>query len=494
MINKLQIKEFRKLSNVEIDIGDKVTVIAGQNGTCKSSILGLIGHVFNFDSKHRTVFDRSFTTKYSEVFSFSYPKYDKAKKHRCTAFFDYGEPVDIVSYDRYETDKEPTLRIRVGKSSKGGGKIEFPVLYLGLRRVFPLADEFESIKALETTFTDEESKLFKELHNSILISDEDVNIEHVGTNTKNTLGARTDKYDILGNSAGQDNIGQIISAIISFKRLKASMGNDYKGGILLIDELDATLYPAAQIQLIEYLYKYCGKLNLKIIFTTHSKDIIRKCLGGEYKYVTKVNFLSNATGLTKNYSSTDYELIKSDLDVIPYQKPVQKKVSLYCEDREARLFLNKLVGTTWTKKLNISKENFGEGLLKTLAEKKIPEFNDAIILLDGDSDIRRNKAKNLIKLPGDVSPERLMYNFLMNLPPDDEFWGELGGYTKQVFLRTSVNYNDREAMKKWFYEEMKYWGRGASRLFKRWIKENTDEVELFKKDMAGRVELILSSL
>ena len=33
------------------------------------------------------------------------------------------------------------------------------------------------------------------------------------------------------------------------------MGNGQSGGLLLIDELDATLHPSAQNKLVEYLYK-----------------------------------------------------------------------------------------------------------------------------------------------------------------------------------------------------------------------------------------------
>ena len=85
---------------------------------------------------------------------------------------------------------------------------------------------------------------------------------------------KTENYGHLGNSAGQDNIGQIISSLISFKRLKEKLKKDYKGGILLIDEVDATLYAAAQIKLIKVLNRFAKSLNLQVVFTTHSIEIL----------------------------------------------------------------------------------------------------------------------------------------------------------------------------------------------------------------------------
>lgn len=78
------------------------------------------------------------------------------------------------------------------------------------------------------------------------------------------------------NSAGESNIGKIILAILSFKRLKEGYGNQYKGGILLIDELDATLYGYSQKKLVDFLYKTSKEFNIQIIFTTHSPMVLQE--------------------------------------------------------------------------------------------------------------------------------------------------------------------------------------------------------------------------
>jgi predicted ATPase len=43
-IHKLQITKFRQFENVELDLGDTITAIAGHNATGKSTLLALIGN------------------------------------------------------------------------------------------------------------------------------------------------------------------------------------------------------------------------------------------------------------------------------------------------------------------------------------------------------------------------------------------------------------------------------------------------------------------
>ena len=49
-IKQLNIKHFRGLKNVEIDFGERITLICGKNGTSKSTILGIVAQIFSFRS------------------------------------------------------------------------------------------------------------------------------------------------------------------------------------------------------------------------------------------------------------------------------------------------------------------------------------------------------------------------------------------------------------------------------------------------------------
>ncbi|MCD9937369.1 AAA family ATPase [Acinetobacter baumannii] len=48
-LKKIKVNHFRGLKNIEINLGDRLTVICGKNGTSKSTILGMIAQIFNFD-------------------------------------------------------------------------------------------------------------------------------------------------------------------------------------------------------------------------------------------------------------------------------------------------------------------------------------------------------------------------------------------------------------------------------------------------------------
>lgn len=79
-----------------------------------------------------------------------------------------------------------------------------------------------------------------------------------------------------------------------------------------------------------------------------------------------------------------------------------------------------------------------------MIEKRVPAFSYpySIIILDGD--VRNNnaymrkisKAKNVIVLPGDESPERLIATYLHGLSDEDPLWHSIvAGYTKQVCFK-----------------------------------------------------------
>ena len=82
----------------------------------------------------------------------------------------------------------------------------------------------------------------------------------------------TAKYSNLGNSAGQDNLGQILTAILSFRELKKKIGDRYDGGILLIDEVDAALDKRNSERLAVLIKKYMK--TGQYIIVTHNDAII----------------------------------------------------------------------------------------------------------------------------------------------------------------------------------------------------------------------------
>lgn len=348
-IKSLKIEKFRHLENIEIKFGKLITAIAGQNGTGKSSILGLVGHLFTFREKengniHKTISGKFFETEFSEIFRFS-SKNDKAGEHKYTTELDNNDIIPVVSTER----KDKSLRLVVGKKAKGQGKRTFPVIYLGLRRLFPLAQE-TTIKNEQSDLTQDEIQEYQRLHNEILMLNELINPELIDTFSKKFYATKTNKYDCLGNSAGQDNLGQILTAILSFKRLKNSLGQNYEGGLLLIDEADATFFAGAQEKLIEKFFKIAKDLQLQIIFTTHSIEILKRLMLPQYKKDCEVVFLDNSSGKVLNTQNDNITLSQMINNLcVMYEIQKDSKITIFCEDNEANLWLKNILGTKITK-------------------------------------------------------------------------------------------------------------------------------------------------
>jgi hypothetical protein len=368
--------------------------------------------------------------------------------------------------------------------SKGMGYIQLPVIFLSLKRLLPVGEE-KKVTHDPIALSEEERRFFERYHSQILLlSDTLTDVELVESNNKNSLGAVTDRSDGLTNSAGQDNVGKILSAVLSFRRIREKFPNDYKGVVLLIDEIDATMYPAAQEELVQALYRFASDFNIQIVFTTHSETVVKIVLGKEYSTSTKVILLDRRDDSVVPHKELSPREILANLSVFPLPEDVlNQKIKIYCEDDEARLFVKGLIPRERLKQIEFVNVSVGGDELIHLAQRcKIPEFIHNLIILDGDKKTPA-RLKNFLALPGGKSPEELFFLFLKNLNERDSFWDKSpAGYTKQVCFRgyESIEPNNRVEYKNWFNGQKANWGRGCFKLFKRWISDNLSEAGVFR--------------
>lgn len=497
-ITALEIDFFRHLKSLySIDLGDKLTIISGENGTGKSSLLGLIGHIFTYRSG-KTIDNRKFETLFSEVFRFS-PEKDTNKVYRYK--LSLSDSTEKKAESRY-IEAEKRFRIDVGGRQKGKGKILKPVIYLGLKRLFPLAQERAVVfKTSDKHNLDNEGLLlYQKWHNRILVMDGDVKPQRCISRNKNITAPSTDDYDVYGNSAGQDNISQIILALLSLRREMLHHKDEYTGGLLLIDEVDATLYPAAQRNLMDVFHSACREFKIQIVMTTHSMDILNYVLSEkkrEYSGSTKIVFLHRRGGAIEVIQKIeDVTAIAANLKHIPLQTKRDSKVNVYFEDDEARSFFRGIISQEIRKKIRIQRNSLGGDVYTSLINQKFPEFRHSIVVLDGDKKShgntnKKNKQPRLVFLPGAKSPEKVFLDYLSSLPETDEFWSrDIGGYDKSAFINSQPINNDRVAMKKWFNDQKKYWGRDAGRLIKNWAKANPVETRDFTESFTRVLESI----
>ena len=475
-LKKMHIAKFRHIVNQDIEFGDALTVISGLNGTGKSSILGLAGHIFtDVDRNQKSLLNSKFSTEQKEVFRLC-PIYDYNNVYEYTSDLDNNGNEEIVNVKTRHIKNDKTDRLKFDINGRKN-KIKYPVLYLGLKRLFPNANESKFATKIDKQLTESDKKFYiNEIENIMVISDNFNDVERVTTKNKNYLGIKTEKFGGAGNSAGQDNISQIITAIMSFKRFR----ND--GGILLIDELEATLFPAAQINLINKLYGYSKAYNLQIIFTTHSLEIIKTLYDKKYDDV-KINFLELSNNQVVNKINPDFDYIMHTIRVEAKDiKQSNHKKHIVCEDELAALWIKGLIrGNTVSKSIDINYKEMNDGCIKKLAESRLSCFNDFIFVLDGDCETKKDydKIKNVVFLPGNRPPEVVMYNYLNSLTDDDEIWKNDSFFTKNVCFNGFIGKKDLASCKKWFSKNKKYFGRGLNIFFKRWKKDNSKLHEEF---------------
>jgi len=470
---KLEVENFRHILNQTIEIGSVLTAIAGQNGTGKSTLLGWIAQSSDFKFKAKTLLETSFKSKYSEIFRFC-PEQDFNKEYNISLHYIESEIEDYKKMSTRFSDSENRYRV----DFDGRGKaLDFPILYLGLKRLIPLASE-KSIHLQDYQLENNDKNHFAKLSKEILYITRDViEAEFVKSTNKNMFAMKTSDYGHLGNSAGQDNLGQIISSVISFSRLKNELKENYKGGLLLIDEIDATLYAGSQVKLIDKLYGLAKTYNIQIVFTTHSIEILEhlsKKTGDE----TKINFLKWNNKNAINEINPNVELLKNIIKVQTGVSKKIKKIQFICEDEVAEYWSKNIInGTDLKNKIEIIKGPFPDGTLIEMANSKHPIFKTTNFILDGDAKINHKSRKipRTAFLPGQFKPEKVIFDFIFKLDDNDEFWDIGNNFTHQTCFGNFADKNH----KRWFNDEsnQRYFGRGYSKLFNRWKKDNKESVD-----------------
>jgi AAA15 family ATPase/GTPase len=457
VVHKIKINKFRGLDGIEIGLGKRLTVICGKNGTSKSTILGVIAQIFSFRTDYSTVPAQTlpfktltgdnFKSKFQDHFRFS-EKFDVPG----------SMDVEISLYDGAEqVEKKPTLGLYDSKDRskarpvvRGNTKVNgasssrnvtHPVIYLSLNRLMPITLRGLYVKR-DVEFLEANIDEFRALNNKLL----NKNGLSVVTATEGTIKSAVvhgDDYDQESVSAGEDNVGQLLQALFSFKKLKSEYP-DYHGGVLLIDEADAGLFPAAQIQFIDILAKQAKLLDLQVVLTSHSPTMIESIhqlseLDREGNF--KTIYLTDSFGSIRVGENYSWARIHADLltktagggSGVPLPK-----VNVYFEDKEAVDLFDAILTSVKVRKLLSPLRNItlGCGNYKQLIEKKIPEFyRNSVIVFDADVD-GVDDIFNVVKLPGLLPPDQLLFDFLYKLPADDSFWMDNNCFfTKKVFTQ-----------------------------------------------------------
>lgn len=352
------IEYFRNFKEVSFELGRKITVISGQNGVGKSNLLSLIASgsgvnkksvlgsnfqpefydFFNVDKDedfenyklYLTYVEDDGTTALTKRLSFK----DDTKTGRGIRIIPRTTNVNIEDCTLKQAEEKAKMEYDVG----GAARVRIPTIYLSLSRLYPLGERKDTVKITEIRKTNpfyqkKADEKYKYWYNTVIpnsIKNEAV-LSKVEKNTCSRASLHMDinNTPTLSQSIGQDNLGNIISALVDIYML--SLDDDYKGALLCIDEIDVSLHPDTQIRLLDLFNQLSEELSIQFVVSTHSLTILKEVLKKEKRNSTdfKVVYLKtpSAPYVTDRKS---YELLKADMfGSLSFQRP---KVKVYFED------------------------------------------------------------------------------------------------------------------------------------------------------------------
>lgn len=565
-ISSIEIKDFRAFSeSKQLALGKYMTCISGHNGIGKTTILAILsnvgelkreigrhlnGDMFRGEYSKLIKGDTQFDTIGGEKVKINFSTHDEDEKiDEQTVTFratfqthknkhkEYKPLPDNPELYQQVIKEIPSVRYRL-IPQKGGTrgnekKISWPTYYLGLSRLYPIGESSE-VKSKKITINDETRQRLADQYRRILSMSDEVKSTSVMSlgDAKNKKGAgiSTDRYSDIGNSSGQDNLGQIILTIESFRKLKDEMNDQYKGGIFLIDELDATLHPAAQIKLYNYLYSQAKKLNLQIVFTTHSLTLVEHVFNvgqlNELNDATRLLYLQNGRGKMEVHDNPDIQLVQSDLrNQIRQQDPSCIQIPILLEDKNARIFLERILNkkTREDFSLQYNESPMSAQQICTLLVAYPENFRNFLVVLDpdmregregkniekllADSDFSvsdrsddYSARRKVLTLPGNMAIEAMLWDYFKNLEQDDHFYSLAECRDLNIMKRTLIEEAEDSRIagekqlcfcKRWFEKQ----GITVRHLLlDTWIDAKEEEVSIFFKSFVKEYNIVAKNL
>ncbi len=497
-INGILIKSFRSIKNQRIELGRKLTLITGKNGTLKSSILGLIAHPFSPVDDAKDIFGNSLKTKMSDVFRLSIDKDTDIYNYMLYCTSDKKENIADEILIRLN-EKEKRHRIIVSGNEKGDGNFSLNTSYINLKRLYPIIDT--ASKEVDLDITEKETEWIDQAYQKILQRNTYRKSTAVfDKNIKNTIAPQDSYYDYNSISSGEDNLGFIFMKLLSFERYASR--KDILNGIICIDEIEASLHPAALINFFEFLLYFSDKFHIQIVFTTHSLYLIQYCLN---KYIkkdsldVKINNISTMGVANNQYSimiNPEYKQLYREL-TYKNTDDIDKiyKINIICEDEISKLVIKRVLkerkfnnAVEFITNLDEHKKGNSSTALLSLAKNGKRLLKDSIIVVDADINIDKIQNEFLLKIPDcdDFAIEKRIIIYLLDLDGDDALFKDHEKMQVESTI-TDINININK-IRQTEVKECKKWAKNNKQLFQkaitRYVKDNRDNIfDKFREDI-----------
>lgn len=529
MIKNLHINNYRKLKDITFHFSENINIISGTNGTCKTSLLHIIGNSFQKVTKTCDwLNDNNCMTIINQINGTMNPKLEtltrESKNYRDPAINTKGAIYNVeyfngecLDFRKHNSDisKRYSVKLKYPMGKKQSLPC-MPIIYLGIKRLFPFGEftEDENIvsinKKLPQMYLDEISKLYKEFtHIEIDIKSHEKmgNIKNRADFTSNIAGVDSNTI-----SAGEDNLYIILTALVSLKYYCENVNDNINNrSLFLIDEFDATLHPGLQVKLLKTIIEYSSQYNIQVIFTSHSLSLL------EFAFKHKINVIylhDNETSVVQMPNPNIYKIQMFLKEKSRDELYFNRKIPIFTEDDEARYLLKilfdyynaiyedfaKVSNYLYFVNANIGSEN----LVNIFNDVNLKITTGLICILDGDKD--SDYTNRIITLPGNKSPENFIEEYAEKIYKEDsKFWINDSvldeGYNKKYYLdnfkkdfdekknlleslkkeKKSTHGVERDKNKKIFNKYKKF----IKLVFEDWITnpENNAEVYNFYKDL-----------
>jgi predicted ATPase len=530
-------RRFRKLSDFTINFADRLTIIAGHNGIGKSTILGLVANTFGLTDSPSTknYFGDPFYASIEKILYLALEEVNEAQEDPAAGPFVMAEAGELKIKKRCAlTRRSQWRRARVVPRTVGkeendpygqDAKIPLPTIYLGIKRLASIGEADEKEVTSSTIDMDEEDKQLIASFVRSVIQGVEVNAEitrqDIKGARKRTIQPGYLNHDALAISMGQDSLGSIATALASFNYLRRELGDNYPGGLLVIDELDVGFHPHAIERLVTSLKKQARLLRLQVIATTHSPRLIEAVHpqgNGNFNSPDSVIYLLDTVS-PRLAPDQSLHAILGDMALRPETKREDPALIMHFEDTEGAQFCKKLLagrtGALARKhgiKLKLCPLGIGGSNLVKLPSYD-PIFKKRILAVDADTTVPAAAGKNgnIVKLPCgpgaagvNRSPENTIICFLR------EMTAATGGPLREALrmLKTTNPSTDkihatffsgleavttnRESTKKWWAQ---HWDKLSDwKVIEAWAQCNPTQVKQFIRSVELAVDKVSKSL
>lgn len=383
----VRFSKLKGLSDVEVEIGDRLTAIMGVNGCGKTTVLHALAGIYRpkgASAKQEIYRLREFfiTNKDANWTGSEFSVQEKIADNAWKWLREKGNVPGKVAL--------PVLKCTKTKDRWSPGESKLPgraVYYFGLIEATPTAESFLGKCSVRYTTEEREDEISRKLCGYIrqIFGRRYAELTKNSTGKKNLDGVRTDsdlRYTELSMGAGERRVIKLLDALLAAE----------DGALFLIDELELQLHVAAQKQLVQILNEVAQKKHLQIVFTSHSLEME----GFQDNDWMKIQYLSRAPdGKISVYDKINADVVAGLTDV------PQRDLRIFVEDSFAenlvRVLLRekKMLKRTEIKCFGSVGNGYTLACGLALADETAKARN--LVVLDGDVGISGEEMEETLK-------------------------------------------------------------------------------------------------